>query len=137
MLIADPDVSLSNTLSTLAQRYGHRVVSVDNGRDLLAQIDGTAADLCAVEILLPDGDGLEVIPEIRRSYPQVKIIAMCEGGIFGRDAAPLFLRMAQSLGADRTLAKPFVLVEFLKAVHELLGVTFRSQPYHSSDSPTA
>ncbi len=130
MFIADPDVHLSNTLSDLAQHYGHQVVSVYSGRDLLTYLNDTPVDLCAVEVLLPDGDGLEIIPELRRSHPQVKIIAMCEGGIFGHDAAPLFLRMAQSLGADCTLAKPFVTQEFLRIAHELLDGRFQTQSVH-------
>lgn len=121
LLIADEDRGLVEVLSQLAQRHDYRVVNVDNGRALLDQLAQTPAELCAIELLLPELDGLEVIPLIRRHYPDTKILAMCGGGIFGPGAAAAFLQMAQFLGAHGTLVKPFALPEFLSLVHDLFG----------------
>ncbi len=108
-------------LSQLALRHGHQAVTVDNGHALLDQLAQTPAELCAIEILLPELDGLEVIPAIRRRYPDTKILAMCSGGIFGQGTAAAFLQMAQFLGVHGTLVKPFALPEFMSLAHELLG----------------
>ena len=65
---------------------------------------------------MPDMDGLEVITELRRSHPDVKIIAISGGGSL---APGPYLRSAKILGADRTISKPFNNEEILSAVAEL------------------
>jgi CheY-like chemotaxis protein len=57
-----------------------------------------------VDILMPDRDGLNFILEVRRTRPDLRIVAISGGGRLG--AGPL-LSMADGLGADAVLAKPF------------------------------
>ena len=56
--------------------------------------------------------------ELKRDFPEVKIIAISGGGQI--EAGP-YLDMARELGADTTLAKPFEKKELLKAVKGILG----------------
>ena len=56
--------------------------------------------------------------ELRRDFPEVKIIAISGGGRVNPDE---YLHMAAKLGAQLTLTKPFERDELLAAVEELLG----------------
>lgn len=66
---------------------------------------------------MPDKEGLETIMELRRDFPEVKIIAISGGG---RVKPEEYLDLADKLGAHRKLTKPFVREELLAAVQELL-----------------
>ncbi|MGH9656022.1 MAG: response regulator [Bryobacteraceae bacterium] len=64
---------------------------------------------------MPEKEGLETIQELRRKYPEVKILAI--SGTFGGS----YLKMASRLGADGILAKPFQREQFLEAVENSLS----------------
>jgi CheY-like chemotaxis protein len=68
---------------------------------------------------MPDKEGLETIMELRRDYPEVKIIAMSGGGRLGPGG---YLDMAKKLGAQRTVAKPFTREAVLEAVSQIIQV---------------
>ena len=55
--------------------------------------------------------------ELRRDFPDVKIIAISGGGRVNPDE---YLDLARKFGAQHTLTKPFERDELLKAVEELL-----------------
>jgi CheY-like chemotaxis protein len=73
-------------------------------------------DLILVDILMPDMDGLQLIPLLRETRPACKIIAM-SGGLGERD----YLDTAKRLGANDTLKKPFSPQDLLDAVSSQLG----------------
>ena len=70
-----------------------------------------------VKFIMPKKDGLEVITEIRRRYPNTRIIAISGGA---RPSGPGVLATAQALGADGLLAKPFRQEALLDMVDELM-----------------
>ena len=75
------------------------------------------ADLIITDLIMPEKEGIETITELRRDFPDVKIIAISGGG---RIAPEVYLRMARSLGALRTFAKPIERKEIIETVQELL-----------------
>ncbi len=62
------------------------------------------ADLIITDIIMPEKEGIETIMELKREFPDVKIIAISGGG---KGDAGQYLDMAKKMGADNTLAKPF------------------------------
>lgn len=54
--------------------------------------------------------------EIKRAWPQIKILAISGGGII---SAEEYLRLADAIGADGSLKKPFVGHDLLEAVERL------------------
>jgi DNA-binding response OmpR family regulator len=73
-------------------------------------------DLIVTDIYMPDGDGLEVIRDLRRVRPNIPFIAM--SGMTGqRD----MLKVAKYLGASQTLLKPFSAGDLLAAVEAAIG----------------
>jgi YesN/AraC family two-component response regulator len=68
-------------------------------------------DLILVDIYMPDMDGLELIPILRKTRPASKIIAITAGS-----GEKNYLDIAKHLGAHDTLMKPFSRQELLDAV---------------------
>ena len=68
-------------------------------------------DLILVDLLMPDMDGLELIPNLRKTRPTSKIIAI-SGGTGQWD----YLDASRYLGAHATLKKPFSLQALFDAV---------------------
>lgn len=61
------------------------------------------ADLVITDLVMPEKDGIEIVMELRKTQPDLPIIAMS-----GQSShSPLYLGMAKNRGAQRTLAKPF------------------------------
>ena len=70
------------------------------------------------DIVMPEKEGLETIIEFKRDYPTLKIIAISSGG---RSNNPDFLKIAETFGADKVLAKPIVKDELLEHVNDCLS----------------
>jgi CheY-like chemotaxis protein len=117
ILIIDDDNQARQVLRQKLERAGYEVVEARDGDEGLQRYRVTPVDLVITDILMPEKEGLEVIRELRRADPELKIIAISGGG---RTGLLDFLPVAEKLGAQRTFHKPFRLQEVLTAVHELL-----------------
>ena len=83
---------------------GFEIVTAPDVDTAIERMSLQHCDAAVVDILMPDRDGLNFILEIRKTRPDLRIVAISGGGRLG--AGPL-LRMADGLGADATLVKPF------------------------------
>jgi DNA-binding response OmpR family regulator len=117
ILVIDDDDQLRRMLCLALKRAGYVVVEARDGNEGLQRFREEPADLIITDLLMPDKEGLETIMDIRREFPQAKIIAMSGGGRAGNLN---FLQVAERLGAQRTMAKPFDLQAMLAAIQELL-----------------
>ena len=117
ILIIDDEDQSRNMLCQALTRAGYEVLTARDGSEGIELFRTVKADLIITDILMPDKEGLETIMELRRDFPDVKIIAMSGGGLTGNLN---FLDIAERLGAQRTLQKPFHLQEVLQLVQELL-----------------
>lgn len=118
ILLIDDEDDVREMFSEVLVRDGHEVVSLANGNGAAAQDGHPPPDLVITDILMPERDGMEVICALRRHAPETKIIAISGGCLLG---PALYLKAAEVLGADRTLAKPIAGAELIAAVHELLA----------------
>lgn len=117
ILVIEDDEPLRQLIRNSLVSLGHQVLGAENGRSAIAMFSSTTVDLVITDILLPDKDGLELIPQFRKSAPSIKIIAISGGGRLG---AKSYLGTAKALGALKTLAKPFSSLELQNAVKEVL-----------------
>lgn len=123
ILVIDDEQPIRLQVRTSLELEGFIVHEAANGNEGLARIAAAVPDVVITDILMPDKEGIETIIELRRCYPAIRIIAISGGGRTGNKD---FLRTAQHLGADRTLAKPFALADLLKLVREVLAETEQS-----------
>jgi CheY-like chemotaxis protein len=118
ILVIDDDESLRHMISSGLVAMGHEVLQAESGRQALAKFGSNKIDLVITDVLLPDIDGLELIPQFRKLSPSTKIIAISGGGRVGPKA---YLGTAKMLGAERTVAKPFSPLQLQNAVTDLLA----------------
>jgi YesN/AraC family two-component response regulator len=75
------------------------------------------ADLIITDLIMPNKDGIGMIIDLKKEFPEVKIIAMSGGGVNRPEG---YLDGAKKLGANRTLTKPIDRDKMLTAVKETL-----------------
>lgn len=95
------------------------VVIAKDGTEGIAFMKERRFDLLITDLLMPEKDGIETILEIRRADATLPILAISGGGRYG--ARGDLLRMAQRLGANATLQKPFSKEVLLAAVEQCLA----------------
>ena len=119
ILVIDDNIFTRDILRQALERAGHEVVEAPNGRVGIQHQRAMPAAVIITDILMPEQEGLETIRELRRDFPTTSIIAISGGGQIGPDNV---LALAERLGAQRALQKPFGLHEMLDAVHTLLQI---------------
>ena len=72
-------------------------------------------DLIITDIVMPEMSGIDVILELTKRRPNVKVIAI-SGGLKSESV----LRLAKTLGARRTFHKPFNVDEIRLSVRDVL-----------------
>lgn len=118
ILLVDDDELLGDMLQRVLRRSGHEVVRAFNGKEALQLYDPENIALVLTDLVMPEKEGLELISELHRMHPEVKIIAMSGGG---RAGAENYLPVAKHFGAVCTLRKPFSIEVLMKAVTEALN----------------
>lgn len=90
VLIIDDDDMICRFLCTMGKRMGHEVAYALTCKEGLREALSGAYDLVFLDIRLPDGDGLQILPQIREtpSRPEVIIIS----GAGDPDGAELAVR---------------------------------------------
>ena len=117
ILVIDDDPQICGLLKQTLEKEGHTVETAENGVVGINQYRETQMDLILLDILMPEKEGLETILDLRREFPEVKIIAMSGGS----ERAKLnLLDLAKRLGAQYTIQKPFQLKDLTDLVKEVL-----------------
>jgi CheY-like chemotaxis protein len=117
ILIIDDEDQFRSMLRRVLERASYEVVEAQDGNEGIQRCREAPMDLIITDILMPGKEGLETIMDLRREFPQVKIIAISGGG---RTGDLNFLEFAKRLGAQSTLQKPCGQEELLDAVQEIL-----------------
>ncbi len=113
ILVVDDNDDIRQMLRELLERAGHEVTDSHNADEALRSYREKPSDLCILDLLMPEKQGMTSIPEFLREFPDVKIIAISGAG---RE----FLALAKKLGAQRAYTKPLELDELMQGVKELL-----------------
>jgi CheY-like chemotaxis protein len=117
ILIIDDDDQFRTMLRQLIERNRHEVKEASGGKEGIKLYREDPTDLIITDLIMPGKDGIETIQELKKEFPDVKIIAVSGGGRLGPQD---YLHLAKMLGAQRTLTKPINLPELLKTIEELL-----------------
>ena len=116
ILVVDDDVEILDLLRAMLEREDYEVLTARNGDEALKLLDSEAIDVMITDMLMPEKEGTETILLLRKTQPQVKIIAISGGG---EGDANHYLHIAQLAGADRVFTKPLDRTELLRSVEEL------------------
>ena len=118
ILIIDDDAQFRAMLRQMLSRAGYEVLEASNGKEGMRIYRDKPADLVITDLIMPEKEGIETISDLRREFPDVKIVAISGGGKMGPED---YLRGAKLLGAQRILTKPVEKEEILEAVRELIN----------------
>lgn len=110
ILVVDDEEPIRALLRHVLESAGLEVSEATNGREGLALYRQRPADVVITDIAMPEGDGLDLILELTRDFPNAKIIAM------SGDQEKSNLNAAKLLGARQTLQKPFSMDKLLHTV---------------------
>lgn len=117
ILLIDDEEIVRSVVGEILTRAGYSVQTAGDGRSGLDLFQRDDFDLLITDLLMPETDGLETIMALRRQRGAMKIMAISGCGLtLGGE----YLKIAEHLGADHTLAKPFTQANLLKAVADLL-----------------
>lgn len=117
ILIIDDDDLIRLACKNILKKSGFETIEARNGNGGVAMFRGEHPDVVITDILMPDKEGLETISEIRAINMHAKIIAMSGGG---NTQNMSFLQLAERMGANRLLSKPFKPDDLLAAVRDVL-----------------
>jgi DNA-binding NtrC family response regulator len=116
ILVIDDDASVRSAMTQTLVDAGYETSSASGGEEGVSIVGETPIDLVVTDIFMPDRDGVEIILELRRDYPDMGIVAVSGGGTLRMGN---YLPAARKLGAQRTLEKPFSSEQLLSAVEEV------------------
>lgn len=117
ILIIDDDEQILKVLRQVLERERHEVEVASSGKEGMKLYREDPFDLIVTDIVMPEKEGVETIIELKRDFPDVRIIAMSGGGRIGPEN---YLHMAKKLGAMRTFAKPVAREKLLSSIREIL-----------------
>ena len=127
ILIADDDRSIRTVLTQALGRAGYQVRSSSNAATLWRWVEDGEGDLVITDVVMPDENGLDLIPRIKRIRPDLRIIVMS-----AQSTLMTAVKAAQR-GAFEYLPKPFDLTELLSVVSRALAQP--SEPTASNPEP--
>jgi two-component system KDP operon response regulator KdpE len=126
VLLIEDDVSMRRFLRTALRAHAWRVIEAATAREGLAQAAGRNPDVILLDLGLPDGDGLDVAPRLRRSTRAPIIVISARGREQDKVAA-------LDLGADDYLTKPFGVPELLARMR--VALRHASRPADAPEAP--
>ncbi|MBV8400788.1 MAG: response regulator, partial [Acetobacteraceae bacterium] len=115
VLVADDDRSIRTVLTQALGRSGYQVRTTGNAATLWRWVEDGEGDLVITDVVMPDENGLDLIPRIQRIRPDLRVVVMS-----AQSTLMTAVKAAQR-GAFEYLPKPFDLQELLTVVGRALA----------------
>ena len=110
----EDDASISGLIKVALQMNGIEFESYSNIKDFYAALDKRQPDVALLDIMLPDGNGLDVLRTVKLRYPLVSCIML---SALSKEEDKV---NGLNLGADDYVAKPFSVLELTARVNAAL-----------------
>ena len=114
VLIADDDASIRLVLSQALTREGFQIRATGNASTLWKWVREGEGDLVITDVVMPDENIFEILPQIRRERPKLPVVVMSAQNTL------LTAVSAAEQGAYDYLPKPFDLDELIAIVRRAL-----------------
>ncbi|WP_287028579.1 response regulator transcription factor [Pseudomonas sp. UBA6310] len=119
LLLIDDDEELCELLVSWLSQEGFQVRACHDGNSARAALAQQAPSAVVLDVMLPDGSGLELLRQLRGNHPDLPVLMLSARG------EPLDRILGLELGADDYLAKP---CDPRELTARLRAVLRRSQP---------
>ena len=127
ILVADDDRTIRTVLTQALTRAGCKVRSTASVNTLWRWVEEGEGDLVISDVNFPDGDGLEILPAIRRKRDDLPVI------IISAQNTVMTAIKAEEKGAYDYLPKPFDLKELLSKCNNALASKSQSEGSQRND----
>lgn len=126
ILIAEDEPYIVEALGFVLSQAGHQVSSEADGSAVVDKLRHARPDLLILDLMLPNKNGFEILKELKASkeFNQLPVLVLTAKGQ-AKDRA-----MAEQLGADAFISKPFSNAEVLQCAERLI-----EQPGTERDNP--
>jgi DNA-binding response OmpR family regulator len=114
VLIVDDDEVIRSLLRMTLPDEGLDLVEAEDGESALRITEESAPALVLLDWRMPGRSGAEVLPELKRRHPRTPVIVLTAEP----EGQPR--QLAESLGADVFMTKPFSPLQLLATVERLL-----------------
>ncbi len=115
ILVADDDRAIRTVLSQALGRSGYQVRATSSASTLWRWVEDGEGDLVITDVIMPDENGLDLVPRIKRVRPDLRVVVMSAQSTFATAIK------ATQRGAFEYLPKPFDLKELLAVVERALA----------------
>ena len=116
VLVADDDHGIRTVLTQALGRAGYDVRTTGNAATLWRWVSDGDGDLVITDVVMPDENGLDLIPRIKKLRPELRVIVMSAQNTL------LTAIKAAERGAFEYLPKPFDLGELVAVVNRALAM---------------
>ncbi|MFV0431398.1 MAG: nitrogen regulation protein NR(I) [Alphaproteobacteria bacterium] len=116
IIIADDDSAIRTVIARALVQEGYKVDTVATASMLWQKIMHGEGDAIVTDVVLPDGDGIDILSRIHRHRPEVPVIV-----ISGESTLQTAIR-ATDEGAFEYIPKPFDLNDIVSAVNRAVEV---------------
>jgi two-component system, OmpR family, response regulator len=112
-LIVDDDPALRELVGDHLTRYGLAARLADSAAAMRRELQRGGIDIVLLDLMLPDGDGIELCRDLRMHSKLPVIMLTAQGD-------PISRVLGLEMGADDYVAKPFEPRELLARIHALM-----------------
>lgn len=117
ILLIEDDPQIRKLFKIKLSSEGYEVIDAPDGKEGLRLYRMEIPDLVITDLVMPVKEGIEVITELKKDFPDVRIIAISGGG---RNNPEIYLNIAKHLGAQKIFTKPVDWPELIAGVKGLL-----------------
>ena len=122
ILCVDDNIETCEMLSSLLKQEGYEVITTQGYASGLIKAHSGIFDLFILDVMLPDGSGIELCREIRKFDKQTSVL------FYSADSRPARMEEAMKAGAQGYLAQPVQPVILLETVKRLTQKRTESKP---------
>ena len=123
ILVVEDEIKLQETIVEFLENEKMIVESADNFQQALDKIISFDYDCVLLDMMLPDGDGMTILKELKKLQKKTSVIILSAKDSVDDKVEGLLV------GADDYLAKPFHFAELLARIK----VAFRKNQQHGED----
>ncbi|WP_119299678.1 response regulator [Dongia deserti] len=112
-LVIDDDPQVRCLIAMMLKRAGYEVAQAKDGGEGIELCASLEPEVIVTDIFMPHVDGIDVLREAKVGSRQPRVVAISGGS----PRLPVdYLNVAQTLGADAVVQKPFTPSQLLQAV---------------------
>jgi DNA-binding NtrC family response regulator len=76
IMVVDDDADIREMVAAMLSREQHEVIPVEDGASLKNRFVGSAPDVVLLDLKLPDADGLDLLPLIKKHWPETEVVVL-------------------------------------------------------------